>query len=958
MAMPTDEASDGGIREAYQRRMLELRAAFEQGASGRETLAGRSAAVDALVRGLWREAVERDPRLGKSIALVAVGGYGRGELYPYSDIDLLFLLESKAAEKDFKDPIRRVSQELWDCGLRVSPTARKLNECERFDDKNVESALALLDHRLIQAEAGNAGASLFERLNGQVLPKLLEREHAAIERRLAELTVQRHAKYGGTLFHLEPNIKEYPGGLRDVHVCGWLPRLRPRAAEAQGAAAGPGTQGEGGVLAALDADGGEFEEAVAFLERVRCFLHYRHERDDNTLDWQAQDAAAAAAIGIGLGRPVDAGYWMRSYFRHARAVDRRTAQFLEDLTAREDAARAPLSRLARLAGGRGKKREPIPSGAGYRVEHGVVMLDAPGFHAPDGFAPGGFAAGASPNELRAIDVAHDPEVVLPMFAAMARSGYRLSPGTEQRLSQALPLLSAHLEEGPVLWRHLSHILTGRYAGSALRAMHALGILELLIPEFHGIDALVIRDAYHRYTVDEHTFVLIDTLHGLEALEPVDLRGQAGGQSGGQAAGQATNTAAMGTSGSPMVEWSGRFAQVLRDLQQPALLYLAALLHDTGKGRSSIDHTGESVRLAESVLARLELDPYECEMVQRLIAGHLEMSAALRRDIFDTDTVRAFAGKVQANEALRMLTLFTYADINAVHPNALSPWKAENLWRLYLATANYLDRSVDEERVGVHRENEFVHRVTAELPEQRAEVEAFLDGLPERYLRTRKPEQVRTHFAMAAQLEEDPVRLDFRYSPSVNELTLVTWDRPLLFANIAGALAAWGMNILTADAFSNRHGVVVDSFRFTDSFRTLEMNASERERFVESVHDVVTGAVAVEKLLHGRRRGRGKAPMVRVEARVDFDDAASSQSTLVQVVAQDTPGLLRGLSLALAGRECNIEVALVDTEGEMAIDVFYLTKQGTKLDAGEKAALREALLESIASHSSGQGSYGR
>jgi [protein-PII] uridylyltransferase len=181
------------------------------------------------------------------------------------------------------------------------------------------------------------------------------------------------------------------------------------------------------------------------------------------------------------------------------------------------------------------------------------------------------------------------------------------------------------------------------------------------------------------------------------------------------------------------------------------------------------------------------------------------------------------------------------------------------------------------------------------------------------------------------------------------MTLVTWDRPLLFANIAGALAAWGMNIVTADAFSNRRGVVVDSFRFTDSFRTLEMNASERDRFVQSVHDVVTGAVPVETLLHGRRRGRHKAPMVVVEARVDFDDDASTHSTLVQVVGQDTPGLLRGLSLAMAGQGCNIEVALVDTEGEMAIDVFYLTKQGKKLDPIEQPALRQALLEAIGGH---------
>jgi [protein-PII] uridylyltransferase len=305
--------------------------------------------------------------------------------------------------------------------------------------------------------------------------------------------------------------------------------------------------------------------------------------------------------------------------------------------------------------------------------------------------------------------------------------------------------------------------------------------------------------------------------------------------------------------------------------------------------------------------------------------------------------------VQTPEALRMLTLFTYADIQAVHPDALTPWKAENLWRLYLATSNYLDRNVDEERVGTSRENELVLRVTAMIPSQRAEVEAFLEGLPARYLSTRTPEQVRSHFERSTRFAQDPVQLEFTYSPGVNEITLVTPDRPLLFANMTGALAAWGMNIITADAFANRQGVVLDSFRFTDAFRTLEMNASERDRFVESVHDVVAGVVPVETLLHGRRRGRRRPPMIAIEARVDFDDSASSHSTLVQVVAQDTPGLLRALSLTLAGRECNIDVALVDTEGETAIDVFYVTRHGAKLGPVEEEELRSALIRAIEEH---------
>jgi [protein-PII] uridylyltransferase len=847
--------------------MLELRRAFESDGDGPRMVAARAALVDEVVRTLWGREVSTDRKLASGVAIAAIGGYGRGKLFPHSDVDLLVCAAKPPA---VKDAIRRLSQTLWDSGLQVALVTRAPKDCERFDAANPEFALALLDLRFVAGDE-----QVVEALERKLRENRRGRDGKRILAELGTLTRDRYAKYGGTLFHLEPNIKDCPGGLRDTNVCSWVAKL-------------VGTRHE--------MDEQEFQEAAAFLTSARCFLHWRHDRDDNVLDWLAQDAAAERAIGIpgvrGTGTRIDAAYWMRVYFRHARLIERRL------LTVMEAAGQSVVS----VRPIEGAKLAPEP---GFRLHDGRIELDPAG---KDG------------------DASQDPDTVLRAFAAVARTGIRLGTESEDRIEAMIPVLSARLEEGAGLWSRLAEILIGSRAGVALRSMHAVGVLELLLPEFHGIDALVIRDAYHRYTVDEHTFVLIDTLHELEE-EP----------------------------GPGATDWRSRLGKMIRELENPALLYVAALLHDTGKGRAGDDHATESSRLAESLMSRLEMDPYDQAMVLQLIETHLEMSAALRRDIFDTETVRSFAGKVQTHESLWMLTLFTYADIRAVHPDALTPWKAENLWRLSMSTANQLDRNVDQERVkpargGYARRGGDAGRIARLLaraqPDERKALERFVEGFPERYVRTRPSKVIYEQFRMAQQLKSEAVQLDFEYAPDTSEIALVSRDRPGLFAAITAALAAWGMNVVTAEAFANAEGVVVDSFRFQDTFRTLELNESERERFVASVHDVVDGRVSAEAMLSGRRRGRRKSPRVVVETSVEFDDGASATSTLMQVVAQDVPGLLRTISVTLSEMRFNVEVALVDTEGETAIDVFYLTQSGNRLTATQKRELRAALLDAI------------
>jgi [protein-PII] uridylyltransferase len=441
-----------------------------------------------------------------------------------------------------------------------------------------------------------------------------------------------------------------------------------------------------------------------------------------------------------------------------------------------------------------------------------------------------------------------------------------------------------------------------HASLALLEMQETGVLAEVLPEWNAIDGLVVRDFYHRYTVDEHTLVALKVADDLLGNKP---------------------------------ETPTRFHDFLVDPGEQAILRLGLLLHDIGKGTKPGDHVAGSAEAAKPVFDRMQAPAEVRSAVTLLIEHHLDLSLIMTgRDLEDPATARFLTSRISTQEDLRRLTLLTYCDIAAVNATSMTPWRLEQLWLVYSSGSEQFVRELDTARI---------HWPSRDVPEwaHDSAISDFLEGFPRRYLLTHAREQIEHHFELETQVRREGAAVEIAREAGAYVLTVLAKDEPGLFASVCGALAGFGMDIVKAEASSNAAGLALDQFRFADPMRTLELNPGEINRLEWTIGCVLKHSVEVADLLKRRRAPRKRTGAVMAPV-VHFNNDASDIATLIEFSGQDRPGLLHDLASVISQAGCNIELVMIDTEARKAVDVFYVTREGAKLNETTQHRLKKEL----------------
>jgi [protein-PII] uridylyltransferase len=866
-------------REAIATDREKLKKQHESGSPGVQVCAHFTDLLEEIVVDLFRDALGDLPADSRkdaeaATAVIAHSGFGRRAMAPYSDLDVM-LLHAPRKRDAIEKVIRRFSQNLYDTGLDIGFAARTAAEACDMALSDATILTSLCESRLIAGDQ-----SLFDTFDRR-FHWVTKRNWRRLLAKTEEARREERGKFGETVFLLEPNVKRSRGGLRDLQFIRWVGFIRYGENDFDALAeAGWLTKDEQRRLRA----------ARDFLLWVRNDLHFQHGKAEDVLERAEQLRIAGMRQYPEMKGLLPVEQFMREYFQHTSAV-------------REIAAH--------LAAGAYSRRGwwwfvyPLISHqfeGDFRV--GPTTISATGR---------GLAKVRSnlAEALRLLDLAnlYDKRIEHETWQAIRSSMLDREPESTEGA------LAPELSE-----RFMSLLARPARLGELLRKLHELRLLEQLIPDMTHARGLLQFNAYHRFTVDEHSIRVVEYLTKLQ-----------------------NDTGVPG--------------EVYRSIRQKGTLHLAALLHDLGKGYAE-DHSILGARMSEKTTARLDLPSHDAETVRFLVLKHLRMShLAQQQDIHDESVVVQFAVEVGSPEVLRMLYVLTLADLAAVGPGVLNDWKQQLLTDLYEHTLQLLTSDSPQKAASerIRRRREEVMSL-ARRREGLAWFETEILGLPASCLFGWPPAELVEKLDRVRKLPRRQAVAWGKYSPNHKavEYTVGTYEDITsgIFHKLTGALTSNRQQILSADINTLPDGVVLDVFYAADQDFAAEPPQSRIDEICRALESALTsnaGKSPVFRKVWGQRDGAKAAAVQHLPTRVTIDNTTADRFTIIAAFAYDKMGLLYAITRTLFELGLSVSTSKIGTHLDQVVDVFYVTDEGQRTKVTDElrvTQIRERLMAAI------------
>jgi len=845
-----------------------LRLKHQAGGGGREICARRAELIDILLQYVFGAAAAAAGGNGTAkvpLALVALGGYGRGELNPFSDIDVMLLHRQRDdISPNLEEMVSQVLYLLWDSGFKVGHATRSIKEAIAQANRDMRTKTAMLESRFLAGEK-----ELAQEFREQFRSKCVEgRERKYVEMRMHD-QVARHKKFGDSVYLQEPNLKNGCGGLRDYQNLLWITYFK------EGSLSTNQLVGKDWLS---ESDQRQIERAYDFLLRLRTDLHYATGRATDILHINLQEQVAKRLHYSPRNGQLRSELLMRDYYDHARNIlrvtERITEQFVRGYVTSK--TRALFSFLPLI----GSDKTPI--GDSFFVRNKQLY------------------------PARRDLFRKEPEQMMRAFQLAQERGLDLSPELADLVSRSLGLATRTYQYARGPREIFKAILSqkGR-VGRILRMMHRVDFLGRYIPEFGQLTCLVQHEFLHRYTADEHTLVCIDKLDALAETNDPELIA---------------------------------YRKIFEQLEDPLVLYLALLLHDSGKAVGARPHSEASALFAQRVAARLQLSSEQRKSLILLVDHHLTLSkTAQQRNVDDPATVTEFGRIVKYQRNLNKLMLLTLADGQGTSPEAWSDWKESLVWELFHETSRYLaDQKSYYDQTKIERES-LQSAVSESLsPDYAEEIEAHFEFMPDHYFRATDVPEIVEHLKLfrsflenVSHSGESPLAAATKWKIVPEQghsvVTFCTWERERLLAKIAGSFSVVPLNILSADVFPRGDNVVLSIFRVCDT----NARPASHPRDLQLVEETLRRALEDESfdflplIEKARRQSRRLGPAIEFPTRIAIDNKTHPSYTLIEIQAPDRLGLLYDVLSSLDRENVLIPLSRINTQAGAAIDTLYV-----------------------------------